>query len=95
MYTVRWGGSLLSIHDCDCHQLPDFLSLVPNPKLTERRNSLLLAPRARHPRGRDRAVLCAWEWRRGVNLPAKLRTDPSISQPAIATFPGRVLMLGS
>ena len=50
VYTVLWGGSLMGVRDCDCHQLPDFLSLVPNPRLTERRNSLLLAPRASHPR---------------------------------------------
>lgn len=40
----------MGVHDCDCHQLPDSPSLVPNPRLTERRNSLLLVPRASHPR---------------------------------------------
>lgn len=35
------GGSLMCVHDCDCHQLPDFPVICSEPRLTQRRNCSL------------------------------------------------------
>lgn len=61
----------MGVHDC--HQLPYSPSLVPSPRLTERRSSLLV------PRASPSQTLtsgCVVGGARTVGLPAKLRTDP-------------------
>lgn len=51
----------MGVHDCGCHQLPDFSSLVPSLMLTERRNSLYC------PRGQASQTQTSAESRTGLS----------------------------
>lgn len=84
------GGSLMGVHDC--HQLPYPPSLVPSPRLTERRSSLLL-PRASP--SQTLTSVCVVGGRGGSVCQQSLEQTLSISQQPIATAPRRVLILCS